>query len=275
MNGFRNREPFERSSKRWWTGTGALSLLLIGIPAEPATDPCHLTAEKGGILFPVDRVDTAWRCRLGPIVNGYTTVGVIGPVQTPISQGLYEYLLDRPIVIASLVQRLGIANYHAAARGPNQFWVNDGDGTQGLLTLVHDDQTTRIYHIDGYHEGTLFPLIRGKAVVFMKIRPVVTQERRPAVETTLVSYIRLDDRILSALVYILRPLIGGAVTRILARGFNVTNQLCTMIAQDPDRVAQEATSPPLLASDELESLKAQLHAMRHSTPPPQSPRPAP
>lgn len=275
MKWFRSRNPSGGSLKCWWTGTGVLSLLLIGVQAEPATDPCHLATEQGGILFPVERVDPNWRCRLGPIVNSYTTAGVIGPVQTPIAQGFYKYLLDRPIVIASLVQRLGIANFQASARGPNQFWVNDGDGTQGLLTLVHGDQTTRIYHIDGYHEGTLFPLVRAKAVVFMKIWPVVTQGRQPMVGTTLVSYIRLDDRILSALVYILRPLVGGAVTRILVRGFDVTNQLCTTIAQDPDRVAQEATSPPLLTSDELESLKTQLHAMRHSTPPPQSPHPAP
>ena len=275
MKWFRSRDPSGGSSQCWWTGTGVLSLLLIGIPAEPATDPCYLAAEQGGILFPVDQVDPAWRCLLGPIVNSYTTAGVIGPVQTPIAQGFYKYLLDRPVVIASLVQRLGIANFQASARGPNQFWVNDGDGTQGLLTMVHDDQTTRIYHIDGYHEGTLFPLVRAKAVVFMKIRPVLTQERQSAVETTLVSYIRLDDRVLSAVFYILRPLLGGAVTRKLVRGFEVTNQLSTTIAQDPDRVAQEVTSPPLLASDELESLKTQLHAMRHPIPPPQLPHPAP
>ena len=267
-------QSLRTASNRWWTGTVALSLLLIGIPAEPATDPCHLAAEQGGNLFPIEQVDPDWRCRLGLIVNSYTTVGVIGPVQTPITEGFYEYLLDRPMVIASLVQRLGIANFQASARGPNQFWVNDGDGTQGLLTLVHDNRSTRIYHVDGYHEGTLFPLVSAKAVVFMKIRPVVTRERQPAVETTLVSYIRLDDRILSALVYILRPLVGGAVTRILMRGFDVTSQLCMMIAQDPDRVAQEATSPPLLASDELESLKTQLHAIRHPMPPPKPPRPA-
>ena len=275
MKWFRTRDPSGGSSKCWWTGTGVLSLLLIGIPAEPATDPCHLASEQEGLLFPVERVDPDWRCRLGPIVNSSTTVGVIGPVQTPIAQGFYEYLLDRPPVIASLVQRLGIANFQASAKGPNQFWVNDGDGTQGLLTMVHDDQTTRIYHIDGCHEGTLFPLVRAKAVVFMKIRPVLTQERQAAVETTLVSYIRLDDRILSALFYILRPLVGGAVTRKIVRGFEVTNQLSTTIAQDPDRVAQEATSPPLFTPDELESLKTQLQSMRRPMPPPQPPHPAP
>lgn len=275
MKWFRRRNPSGQASKCWWTRTVALSLLLIGLPAEPATDPCHLAAEHGGILFPVEQVDSDWHCRLGLIVNGYTTVGVLAPVQTPIARELYEYLLDRPIVIASLVERLGIANFHATAKGPNQFWVKDGEGTQGLLTLVHDNRTTRIYHVEGYYEGTLFPLVRAKAVVFMKIRPVLHQERQPAVETTLVSYIRLDDRILSTLVYSLRPLVGGFVTRKLMRGFDVTNQLCKMIAQNPDRVAQEATSPPLLSSDELESLKTQLHAMRQLVAPSQSERPAP
>src|SRR2546430_7050096 len=33
-------------------------------------------------------------------------------------------------------------------------------------------------HITGYHEGQLFPMVRAKAVVFMRIQAVVTQGDR-------------------------------------------------------------------------------------------------
>jgi hypothetical protein len=229
--------------------------------AAPPTDDCTVTAEQGGVVFPVDKLDIPTRCRIGAVVNAYTTAGLIGPVQTPVTPQLYEYLLDRPPLIAALVERLGLGAYRFTAREMNQFWVNDGDGTQGLLTLVYQDPTHRIYHIDGYHEGQLFPMVRAKAAVFMTILPVTTTEGSPAVQTSLMAYTRLDASLLAGLIRVLRPLVGDAVTRKLSRGFEVTNQLGTAIAQDREQVAQQASLVPWLSTTELQTLIGWLYTV--------------
>lgn len=256
-----------------------LAWLLIGCwlfgsttaTAAPSIDKCPIAAEQGGILFPVDKLEVSTRCQLGAVINGYTTTGLIGPVQTPVTPQLYEYLLDRPPLIAALTERLGLGAYQFTAREPNQFWVNDVEGTQGLLSLIYQDPTHRIYHIDGYHEGEVFPMVRAKAVVFMNILPVTTTDGLPAVQTSLIAYTRLDATLLAGLVRILRPLVGEAVTRKLSRGFEVTNQLGAAIAQDRDHVVQQASLVPWLTIADMQTLIGWLYTVPQRTvitPPP-------
>lgn len=256
-----------------------LTWLLVGCwlcPATAATasstPDCTVAAEQGGILFPVDKLDASTRCRIGAVINGYTTTGQVGPAQTPVPLRLYEYLLDRPPLIASLTERLGLGAYQFMAREQNQFWVNDGDGTQGLMALVYQDATHRIYHIDGYHEGQTFPMVRAQAAIFMQITPIMTPDGYPAVQTSITAYTKLDDALLAGLVRVLRPLIGEAVTRKLSRGFEVTNQLGGAIAQDRDRVARQVSMIPWLNPNESQSLIGLLYTVpERPTAPPTTP----
>ena len=178
-------------------------------------------------------------------------------------------------MLALLVQRLELGAYQVAEKAQHQFWVNDGEGTQGLFTLLYQDQVNRIYHITGYHEGQLFPMVRAKAVVFMRIQAVVTQGGQPAVETALRVYTRLNDPILAGLVRILSPLLGDAVTRTLAKGFTVINQLGGRMAQDQGRVTQEVASLSSIESDQRQRLTALLKALSRPNSQPQPARPAP
>jgi hypothetical protein len=252
---------------------GALvtGLLFIGSStgsSTPAsTDPCVIAAKQGGLQFPVEEIDSSARCLVGLVVNDWSTSDVVGPIESPIRIDLYSFLVDHPIVTASLVQSLGLASYQFTGRGDHQYWVNDGDGTQALLSLVHQSEGTRIYYLAGYHEGHVFPRVHAKAAVFLRMRPVVTKAGGSAVENTLISYTRLDDPWLAGVVRILRPLIGGAVTRKLSRGFQVTTQLGTLIADDPDRVTQQADALLQMDPAAMRTLAALLRASRRPATP--------
>ena len=82
-----------------------------------------------------------------------------------------------------------------------------------------------------------------------------------AVETTLVSYTRLDNRVLAGLVSLLRPLVGRTVSRKLMKGINAVNQLGMEMRRHPDRVLFEATDPPSLPSEDVAFLKQALANM--------------
>lgn len=241
-----------------------LAGLLLGLTLSVTTasaDNCPVAAEQGHVTFPVDRLDSASRCLVAAVADSPTTSGLVGPVRTPVPQYLYEYLLDHPTLIAALVQKMGMGNYQFTSRGPNRFWGNDGDGTQGLLSLLQREGTTRIYHIDGYHEGQIFPMVRAKAVVFLKMAQTASPDGHPAVDTSLIAYTKLTDPVLSGLVWILRPLVGDAVTRKLTRGFDVTNQLGAAIAQNPDRIIQELPTLPSIAPQEQRAFTALLQTL--------------
>ena len=249
---------------------GLLSLfVVIGLSTmmysdEARSETCVLASQHAGIPFPVEQIEARWACPLQTVISGYTTVNKVGPILTPLSEPVYRYLLDRPPMAVTLVNRLDLSPYKSEARGPGRVWANDGEGTEGLIDLVYQDSTNRVYYVEGTHTSLVLPDIKGKAVVLIKMNPVQDGQGNDAVETTLVAYAKLNSRVLAGLVSLIRPLIGNTITRKLTKGFNVVNRLGQEMRQHPDRVLFEATDPPPLPHDEVVFLKQALEQLSHS-----------
>jgi hypothetical protein len=159
-----------------------------------------------------------------------------------------------------LINRLDLADYKAETRGPNRWWGNDGEGAEGMVHLVYRDRATRIYYLEGTHHSRLLPNLSGKAVVFLRIRAVKDRSGLESIENNLVAYTRLDNRLLSGLASLLRPLVGATVSRKLATGVDVVNRLGLEMRRRPERVLFEATDPPPLAEEDVAFLKEALGA---------------
>lgn len=247
---------------RAFAGIIGVALLLVpSLPAPAKVESCHIAPQHAGVTFPVDRIDAAWACRLQPIIDEFTTANKVGPIQTPLQESVYIYLLDRPPLAAALVNRLELGLYKAEARGPGRYWGDDGEGTVGLVELVYQDPRHRLYYLEGSHHSTLLPHLTGKAVVMLSMARAKDAAGQEAVETTLVSYTRLDNRVLAGLVSLLRPLVGRTVSRKLMKGVDAVNRLGMEMRRHPDRVLFEATDPPALPSEDVAFLKQALANM--------------
>jgi hypothetical protein len=250
---------------------GSLSLIVViglstaisSIPAQSKT--CVLPPQHAGVTFPVEQIEANWACRLQPILSHYTTANKVGPLRTPLPEAVYAYLLDRPPMAAALVNRLNLSLYRAEMRGPGRYWGNDGEGTEGIVELVYQNRTSRVYYLEGSHDSRFLPRITGKAVVLLRMNQVTDSNGTEVMDSTLVSYTRLDNRLLAGIVSLLRPLTGSAVTRKLAKGVDTVNRLSQAMRQQPDRVLSEATKSPGLSSDEVTFLKQALENFPHSS----------
>lgn len=248
---------------------GSLSLIIvIGLSMTmysglAQSETCSLLSQHAGMIFPLEQVEAHWACRLQPIISQYTTVNKLGPLRTPLPEAVYLYFLDHPPMAAALVNRLGIAPYRSEMRGAGRFWGNDGIGTEGIVELVYQDRTNRVYYLEGSHDSRFFPLITGKAVVLLRMNRVTESNGTEAMDSTLVSYTRLDNRLLAGIVSLLRPLAGNAETRKLAKGVDTVNRLSQVMRQQPDRVVSEATKSPALSSNEVVFLKQALENLPH------------
>jgi hypothetical protein len=76
---------------------------------------------------------------------------------------------------------------------------------------------------------------------------------------------RLDNRILSGVVTLLRPSIGGTITRKLSKGVETVNRLSRLMRQHPDRVLDKATDLPAFPDDDVAFLKQALDDLSHSS----------
>jgi len=241
-----------------------LALASPGCLAQAGADTCTISSEHAGIVFPVQHVAGDWACRLKFVIDHYTTANSVGPLKTAMDEAVYLHLLDHPPVAAALINRLDLAEYKAETRGPGLWWGNDGEGTEGMVHLVYQDPNTRIYYLEGTHRSPLLPNLTGKAVVFLRMGAVQEPSGLGAMQSTIVAYTMLDNRFLSGLASLLRPLVGATVTRKLAKGVEVVNRLGVEMRQRPERVLFEATDPPPLDDEEVAFLKAALGAGAHA-----------
>ena len=239
---------------------GMLVLALAGCLDEAKAASCTLETTHGGISFPVQNLTGDWACRLKFVIDHSTTANSLGPLKTAMDESMYQHLLDRPPVAAALVNRLDLADYKAETRGPGRWWGNDGEGTEGIVQLVYQDRTTRVYYLEGTHRSRLLPNLSGKAVVFLRMGAAKDPSGDEAMESTMVAYTMLDNRLLSGLASLLRPLVGATVTRKLTKGVNVVNRLGLEIRQRPERVLFEATDPPPLPDEDVAFLREALGA---------------
>ncbi|MEP6887289.1 MAG: hypothetical protein ABI945_03100 [Nitrospirales bacterium] len=242
-------------------------LVLSGVAHGASTDECPLAFEHGHMKFPVDQLTSESRCLLADVIDHPGASGVIGPNRTPISVELYAYLLDHPAVSAMLMERMGMGSFQITPQGPNRYWVNDRDGAEGLLVLVFRDVHTRIYYIDGRHRSALFPTMRAKTAVFLRIMTEPAASGRSLVQTTLASYTRFEDGMLSRLLRLFQPLVTRAVNRTLTKEFSLTHRLGILIAEQPQRVLREAAGLSEATSDDRQSLLALLRTEAASSDP--------
>jgi hypothetical protein len=236
-----------------------LVLALFGV--NPAwADSCAIDPEHAGLSFPVQQLSEDWACRIKFVIDHYTTANRVGPLNTAMDESMYRYLLDHPPFAAALINRLDLAEYKAEARGPGMWWGNDGEGTEGIVQLVYHDRTSRVYYLEGTHRSRLLPNLSGKAVVFLRMGAVKDPNGLESMQNTMVAYTMLDNRVLSGLATLLRPLVGATVSRKLAKGVSVVNRLGLEMRQRPDRVLFEATDPPALSDDDVTFLRQALDA---------------
>lgn len=258
-----------KSRLSWKTLVGVLAIAtgleLALLVRAVRSETCTLSPHHAGMVFPVERVDPEWACRLQSIIGDYTTVNTVGPIRAALSESMYEYLLDHPPVTTVLIDRLELGLYKSEERGPDRFWGSDGEGTQGIVQLVYKDPTSRLYYLEGSHNSRLLPEVTGKAVVLLRMKPVMESNGAEAMDSTVVSYSKLDNGILSGLGSLLRPLIGRVVTGKLRKGVETVNQLGLVMRQQPERIVFKAMEPPAFSDRDVAFLKKSLGGVGDSS----------
>lgn len=236
----------------------SIGLVLFAPSGNGRSETCTLFPDHAGLTFPVDRVGPAWACRLQPIIQNNSIESQLGPIQTALSGALYRYLLDDPPFTAALIRRLNLGLYQSEGRGPGRFWGDDGEGSKGIVELVYEDPTSRIYFLEGTHESRLLPHLKGKAVVFLRIGVIQDENSHETTVSTLVAYTKLDNPFLSGLASLLYPLVSRVAANRLKKGVETVDRLGIMMRQDPQRVLSEAQNPPSLPEHHVAFLKQGL-----------------
>jgi hypothetical protein len=127
--------------------------------------------------------------------------------------------------------------------------------------------------VEGSHDGRFLPRVSGKAVVLLRLHPVTDNRGVESIDSTMVTYLRLDNRFLSGMLSLLRPLIGNVVNRQLLKAFDAARRLGgAMRGTSRAGPVRSDGSTGTLPDDEVAFLKAALAGLHN---PVESLRPTP
>jgi hypothetical protein len=189
------------------------------------------------------------------VIENSTVSNTVGPIQAALTESLYRYLLDRPPLATGLIRRLDLGLYESEARGADRFWGDDGEGTKGIVQLVYQDETSRIYYLEGTHDSRLLPHLTGKAVVFLRMSAAQDVNGVEFMDSNVVSYTTLDNRFFSGVASLLQPLVRRIIDGKLRKAMETVNRLGLVMRQHPDRVLSEATTSPAFPDSDVAFLK--------------------
>lgn len=241
--------------------------VLLSVCSAVGAVACDVRLDDPEAVFPLEKMDRPALCRMAPIVNDYTTHRTIPSFHTPIAKAVYDFMLDHMVLSSALARTLGLAGYRITRVGPAAFQGDDGQGSEGLITLLYQDTTRRVYHIQGSHHGRVIPLITGEAVILLNYHVRVGADGREQVETRITSYSRIDNPVIAALVKVFQPILRSVVNDKLVQGFLVVHNLGELMAADPEQVYRLAEAVSDADKTDMDALRALLlPALRRSSP---------
>jgi len=219
---------------------------------------CDVRVDDPEAVFPLEKMDRPALCLMAPVVNDYTTHRLMPPYSTPIPKAVYDFMLDHMVLSSALARTLGLAEYRITRVGASSFQGDDGQGSEGLITLLYQDPTHRVYHMKGNHHGKVIPLITGEAVILMDRHVRIGADGREQVETRIATYSRIDNPVIAALVKVFQPLLRSVVNDKLAQGFLAVHSLGELMAADPHLVFRQAETVPDADKEDMDALRALL-----------------
>ena len=235
---------------------GVASLLFVLSSVESLA--CTVRVDTPEVVFPLEKMEHQALCRLAAVVNNHTTYRNVPPLLTPIQKPMYDFLVGHPVMTSVLVRNLDLAGYRIIRTGPDTFQGDDGQGAEGLITLLYADTTRRVYHVQGSHRGRLFPLITGEAIVMLNYHAKAEADGREYVETRITAYSKIDNPVLATLVKVLHPILRGVVSEKLTNAFFVVHRLGEIIAVDPERVYRRVEASSELDTADVTALRSLL-----------------
>lgn len=163
------------------------------------------------------------------------------PARFPGDRRIYEFLLDRPPLAATMARHLypSLEPYEATDKGDNLYGIRDRDSIEGDIRLVAKAEDRRIYLAEGRFRSLAKLLaFRGRTAILLEYHEVpdaggTAMESRPTL------YVRIDHPILHTLVKIFGPIIGGIIDRRLEGLTRAAVLVTERIARDPAGLLRE------------------------------------
>lgn len=157
---------------------------------------------------------------------------------------IYDYLLARLPLAATLSRALSLGLYIIEPIGPRSFRATDQQGLEGTIIELAAADGHRVYLGRGRYDGRWIHGVTGRAIIVLRYEPVALDYDRSHVTNTIDCLVRLDDVILHTMARLLGSLLQGLMEGKLNRAIKTAEGLSERLAVDPQAVYQSIARTP-------------------------------
>lgn len=222
-----------------WPGALALVGLALVWPAKGRADLLATPTPKAAArLVALDTISPEHRQAVEDLLESNPLLIRIdtGPFHT--NAHVYDYLLERLPLAATLSRTLKLGPYIVESTGPGAYWSTDQRGLEGTFKELVVADGYRVYLAQGRYDGSWFRGITGRAIIVLHYEPKALDDGASVVENTIQCLVRLDDPFLHALARIIGSVLQGLMEGKLRRTIQSAKDLSELMASDPQAVYQ-------------------------------------
>jgi len=231
------------------TLAGAVWLTLLLTASCGAADPAALT-------LPPD-MPMAERSQLTGVATGASIATRVEGEPFLARREILEYLLDHLAFTTQVIQTLRIGRLRIWPTREGLF-VDEGWGTTGRLWVAYAAGGTRVIYTRGQHDMALLPSIRGEVLLIIEYRYVPDAPGRDLVKTTVAAFLKLDSRVLSAVLKLGSPVARKKADREARDIVKLFAKVSRAVEADPAGVYAKLRDRPDVQRAELEAFRALL-----------------
>lgn len=231
------------------TLAGAVLLTLVPIAMSGAADSTALSLPAG--------IPAAERGRLIGVAAGAAIATRVDGEPFLARRDIFEYLLNHLVFTTQVIQALRFGRLRIW-QTPEGLALDEGWGTTGQLWVVYAANGTRVIYTRGQHEKALLPTIRGEILLIIDYEYVPEARGRDLVKTNLAGFVKLDSRILSAVIKLGGTIAQRKADREARDLVKLLAKVSRAVEEDPAGVYAKLRERPDVPHAELEEFRALL-----------------
>lgn len=194
-------------------------------------------------------------------VTDHYTLRRVYPVREFTGQPAHlEWLFDNLHATWALASACGLPARVTKLDEQGRMWTDDGDGSKGYFTAVHQAPGKRVYYMEGSQQKIC--TVRGRGVIVIDYVATPTN----TVRCSGGQFIRVDQVFMAALTQIFRPFLTGMVDSTYKELLDPLRQLTELAVTQPAKLREIMRSRPAAEQRQWEGLERLL------APPPPAPR---
>lgn len=230
-------------ARSWWPGAIALLGLVLVLPAEGwaallATPPPKVAAR----LVALDTISEEHQQAVEDLLGSNPLLIRIGTGPFRTTARVYDYLLERLPLAATLSRTLELGPYVVESTGPGAYWSTDQRGLEGTFKELVAADGQRVYLAKGRYDGRWLQGVTGRAIIVVRYGPTALGDGATAVENTVHCLVRFDNPFLQGMARIIGSVLQGLMEGKLRRAIGSAKALSELMASDPQAVYRAISS---------------------------------